>query len=49
LAATTAVVAETFAAKMTPDDRGYYKFNRIRGLLSKKFGMTLVSALHNAY
>ncbi len=27
---------------MTPDDRGYYKFNRIRGLSSQKFGMTHV-------
>jgi hypothetical protein len=29
---------------MTPDDRGYDKFNRIRGLLSQKFGMTHVCA-----
>jgi hypothetical protein len=32
---------------MTPDNRGYYKFNRIRGLSFLKFGMTHVGLAIN--
>jgi hypothetical protein len=42
---TASAVAKPFATKMTPDDRGYDKFNRIRGLLSQNVGMTHISAL----
>jgi hypothetical protein len=34
-----------FASEMTPDDRGYSKFNRFRGSFSQKFGMTHVSVV----
>jgi hypothetical protein len=39
---TASAVAKLFDTKMTPDDRGYSKFNRFRGLLSQKFGITYV-------
>jgi hypothetical protein len=37
---TASAVVEPFATQMTPDDRGYDKFNRSRGFSSQKFGMT---------
>jgi hypothetical protein len=35
---TASAVAKPFAAEMTPDDRGYSKFNRFRGSCSQNSG-----------
>jgi len=39
---TASAVAKPFATEITPDDRGYSKFNRFRGLFSQKFRMAHV-------
>jgi hypothetical protein len=39
---TASAVAKPIAAEKTPDDRGYFKFNRFRGSCSQKLGMSHV-------
>jgi hypothetical protein len=46
---TASAVAKPFAVEMTPDDRGYSKFNRFRGSFSRKFGMNHVCVAYSLF